>query len=69
MTFDQFLPIDLKAYIQETERKFIDAAMRAAHGNGTKAAELLGMQRATLVMKRRRLGMPMKKGNGGGRGR
>jgi two-component system nitrogen regulation response regulator GlnG len=41
-------PFDLDRMLNETERTFIDAALKLAHGNVSQAARLLGINRTTL---------------------
>jgi DNA-binding NtrC family response regulator len=48
--------IDLTKTVAEIEALLIDAALRAAEGNKTKAAELLGLNRTTLLDKLKRAG-------------
>jgi sigma-54 dependent transcriptional regulator, flagellar regulatory protein len=48
------LPIDLPAFIRDIEERYITAALEQAGGNKRAAAELLGLQRTTLVEKLRR---------------
>ena len=53
------LPIDLPRLLRELEERFIEKALDATDGNKRAAAELLGLQRTTLVEKlRRRQGNP-----------
>jgi sigma-54 specific flagellar transcriptional regulator A len=47
-------PIDLCAMLRKLEENYIDAALEYTHGNRKAAAELLGLQRTTLVEKLRR---------------
>ncbi len=47
-------PIDLCAMLRRLEENYIDAALEYTHGNRKAAAELLGLQRTTLVEKLRR---------------
>jgi DNA-binding NtrC family response regulator len=44
--------------LAEAERRAISAALQAADGNRTRAAELLGIARSTLLEKLRRMGQP-----------
>ncbi len=44
--------------LAEAERRAISAALHAAEGNRTRAAELLGIARSTLIEKLRRMGQP-----------
>lgn len=48
------LPVDLPGLMRELEEAFVDAALARAGGNRRAAAELLGLQRTTLVEKLRR---------------
>jgi sigma-54 dependent transcriptional regulator, flagellar regulatory protein len=48
------LPIDLPAFIRDIEDRYITAALEQATGNRRAAADLLGLQRTTLVEKLRR---------------
>ena len=48
------LPIDLPAFIRDIEDRYITAALEQASGNRRAAADLLGLQRTTLVEKLRR---------------
>jgi sigma-54 specific flagellar transcriptional regulator A len=48
------LPIDLPRILRELEDTYIEAALAQANGNKKLAAELLGLQRTTLVEKLRR---------------
>jgi sigma-54 specific flagellar transcriptional regulator A len=48
------LPIDLPALLKQLEDAYIDAALAQAGGNRKSAADLLGLQRTTLVEKLRR---------------
>jgi sigma-54 dependent transcriptional regulator, flagellar regulatory protein len=48
------LPIDLPAFIRDIEDRYITAALEQAAGNRRAAADLLGLQRTTLVEKLRR---------------
>lgn len=41
-------PFDLDRLLDETERAYIDAALKLAHGNISQAARLLGINRTTL---------------------
>jgi sigma-54 specific flagellar transcriptional regulator A len=47
-------PVDLPALLRRLEDEYIDAALALAHGNKKHAADLLGLQRTTLVEKLRR---------------
>jgi Response regulator containing CheY-like receiver, AAA-type ATPase, and DNA-binding domains len=49
--------IDLPATLARIEVVLIERAMRAAHGNKTRAAELLGLSRTTLFDKLKRAGI------------
>ncbi|MBZ0230750.1 MAG: sigma-54-dependent Fis family transcriptional regulator, partial [Deltaproteobacteria bacterium] len=46
--------LDLRAALEETERRLIRAALQRSAGNRTTAAALLGLNRTTLVEKLRR---------------
>jgi sigma-54 specific flagellar transcriptional regulator A len=48
------LPIDLPSLLKQLEDSYIDAALQLANGNRKSAADLLGLQRTTLVEKLRR---------------
>ena len=48
------LPVNLAGMLRELEDSYIQAALDQAEGNKTIAAELLGLQRTTLVEKLRR---------------
>ena len=47
--------LDLRQYVHEIERKLIDSALDRTAGNKRKAAELLNINRTTLVEKAKRL--------------
>lgn len=47
-------PVDLQSLLRKLEDAFIDAALERAGGNKKAAADLLGLQRTTLVEKLRR---------------
>ena len=47
-------PVDLQGLLRKLEDAFIDAALERAGGNKKAAADLLGLQRTTLVEKLRR---------------
>ena len=47
-------PVDLASLLRRVEDEYIDAALRQARGNKKAAADLLGLQRTTLVEKLRR---------------
>jgi sigma-54 dependent transcriptional regulator, flagellar regulatory protein len=47
-------PVDLPAMLRQLEEAYIDAALARTHGNKKAAADLLGLQRTTLVEKLRR---------------
>ena len=49
--------IDLPATLARIEVVLIERAMRAANGNKTRAAELLGLSRTTLFDKLKRAGI------------
>jgi DNA-binding NtrC family response regulator len=48
--------LNLRARLDEVERRVIEAALDRAEGNRTEAAALLGLNRTTLVEKLRKLG-------------
>ncbi|MEW6433343.1 MAG: sigma 54-interacting transcriptional regulator [Myxococcota bacterium] len=48
------LPVDLPTLLRRIEDEYIDAALEQARGNKKAAADLLGLQRTTLVEKLRR---------------
>jgi len=50
------LPVDLPALLRNLEEAYVDAALARAQGSRKAAAELLGLQRTTLVEKLRRWG-------------
>jgi sigma-54 specific flagellar transcriptional regulator A len=47
-------PVDLPSLLRRLEDEYIDAALQQAQGNKKAAADLLGLQRTTLVEKLRR---------------
>jgi sigma-54 specific flagellar transcriptional regulator A len=47
-------PVDLPRILRRLEEAYIDAALARTHGNKKAAADLLGLQRTTLVEKLRR---------------
>jgi sigma-54 specific flagellar transcriptional regulator A len=51
---EQKFPVDLPAMLKALEDTYIDAALAQAEGNRKLAADLLGLQRTTLVEKLRR---------------
>lgn len=51
------LPVDLSAYLDAIERGYIEAALRATGGNKQASADLLGLQRTTLVAKCKKHGL------------
>ncbi|MBK7858979.1 MAG: sigma 54-interacting transcriptional regulator [Archangiaceae bacterium] len=53
-SLDKKFPIDLPAMLKALEDAYIDAALAQAEGNRKLAADLLGLQRTTLVEKLRR---------------
>jgi DNA-binding NtrC family response regulator len=53
-------PFELDRILTELERGAIQLAMAATGDSGTQAALVLGVNRPTLVEKRRRLGLPLK---------
>lgn len=56
------LPIDLGGHLEKMERGYIEAALQATGGNKQASADLLGLQRTTLVAKCKKYGL-----EGGGR--
>jgi DNA-binding NtrC family response regulator len=48
---------NLKEYLLGVERQCVEVALEKANGNKTYAAELLGVNRTTLIEKCRRLGL------------
>ncbi|HEY6033970.1 MAG TPA: helix-turn-helix domain-containing protein, partial [Kofleriaceae bacterium] len=57
-------PTTLDTNLREVERKAIIDALVQCGGNQTRAAEVLGMPRRTLVHKLRALGIPRLRGGG-----
>jgi len=57
------LPIDLPAMLRGLEEAYVEAALTRAQGSRKAAAELLGLQRTTLVEKLRRWGKEPKAGS------
>jgi len=51
------LPIDLGGYLEKLERGYIEAALQATGGNKQASADLLGLQRTTLVAKCKKYGL------------
>ena len=51
------LPIDLSVHLDAIERGYIEAALRATSGNKQASADLLGLQRTTLVAKCKKHGL------------
>ncbi|MCC6335719.1 MAG: helix-turn-helix domain-containing protein [Myxococcales bacterium] len=49
-----YFPVDLPSLLRRLEDDYIDAALQQAGGNKKAAADLLGLQRTTLVEKLRR---------------
>ncbi len=54
----------LKELLREPERMLLEAALRACGGNRERAARLLGINRATLFAKLKRLGLQRRRGKG-----
>lgn len=55
---DGHMPSDLyKLVLQEVERPLLETVLRYTHGNQTKAAEVLGINRSTLRKKLRHYGI------------
>jgi len=52
--------VDLKAAVEEFERRFISAKIREARGNMAEAARLLGLERSHLYKKMKALGIEQK---------
>jgi sigma-54 specific flagellar transcriptional regulator A len=53
-TFEDDQPVDLPGMLRRLEDAYIDAALSRTRGNKKAAADLLGLQRTTLVEKLRR---------------
>jgi sigma-54 specific flagellar transcriptional regulator A len=51
------LPIDLGGHLEKLERGYIEAALQATGGNKQASADLLGLQRTTLVAKCKKFGL------------
>jgi len=51
------LPIDLSGHLEKLERGYIEAALQATGGNKQASADLLGLQRTTLVAKCKKYGL------------
>jgi sigma-54 specific flagellar transcriptional regulator A len=51
------LPIDLGGHLEKLERGYIEAALQATGGNKQASADLLGLQRTTLVAKCKKYGL------------
>ncbi|MGB8694475.1 MAG: sigma 54-interacting transcriptional regulator, partial [Steroidobacteraceae bacterium] len=49
--------MDLRAYLENLERRLIGQALESAHGTVAQAARLLGLRRTTLVEKLRKYGL------------
>jgi len=49
--------MDLRAYLENLERRLICQALESAHGTVAQAARLLGLRRTTLVEKLRKYGL------------
>jgi sigma-54 specific flagellar transcriptional regulator A len=54
LVLDEAHPVDLPALLRRLEDAYIDAALQRTNGNKKAAADLLGLQRTTLVEKLRR---------------
>jgi sigma-54 dependent transcriptional regulator, flagellar regulatory protein len=54
ITLDEDRPVDLPGMLRRLEEAYIDAALLQTRGNKKAAADLLGLQRTTLVEKLRR---------------
>jgi sigma-54 specific flagellar transcriptional regulator A len=54
VAIDESRPVDLPAILRRLEEAYIDAALTRTGGNKKAAADLLGLQRTTLVEKLRR---------------
>lgn len=54
VSFDGDVPVDLPGMLRRLEDAYIDAALTRTSGNKKAAADLLGLQRTTLVEKLRR---------------
>ena len=51
------LPVDLGSHLETLERGYIEAALQATGGNKQASADLLGLQRTTLVAKCKKYGL------------
>lgn len=51
------LPVDLAQHLEAIERRYIEAALDATNGNKQASADLLGLQRTTLVAKCKKFGI------------
>ena len=49
--------MDLRAFLENLERRLIGQALESAHGTVAQAARLLGLRRTTLVEKLRKYGL------------
>ncbi len=56
-------PGDLRGDVEDFERKRIEEALAQARGNQTRAAEILGISRRTLVSRLDAYGMPRPRKN------
>lgn len=56
--------IELKKFLENIERSFIQQALEKTNGVKNKAAKLLGLNRTTLIEKMKKLGMDLSYGSG-----
>jgi DNA-binding NtrC family response regulator len=56
-TSEESYPVNLKAMVDAFERRVIQEALRATHGNQRRAAAALGVLPTTLHEKMKRLGL------------
>lgn len=59
--FGANIKFSLRDFLETTEAHIIEEAVVASNGNKTKAAEMLGLQRMTLVAKMKKYGMQLNK--------